>query len=71
MRVALYARVDRPAATDPDHRAPSRPAADLCRAQQGWRLGEEHIFRDDGHSGVTLDRPGLDALRDQGARAAL
>jgi site-specific DNA recombinase len=31
---------------------------------------EEHIFRDDGHSGAKLDRPGLDALRDHAARAA-
>ena len=38
--------------------------------QQGWTVGEEHIFRDDGYSGAKLDRPGLDALRDQAARAA-
>jgi site-specific DNA recombinase len=36
----------------------------------GWTVREEHIFRDDGHSGAKLDRPGLDALRDHAARAA-
>src|SRR6266511_980184 len=35
-----------------------------------WVIGEQHIFRDDGHSGAKLQRPGLDALRDQAARAA-
>jgi site-specific DNA recombinase len=31
---------------------------------QGWQLPDEHIFRDDGRSGATLNRPGLDKLRD-------
>ena len=31
---------------------------------QGWQLLDDHIFRDDGHSGATLNRPGLDKLRD-------
>jgi len=33
-------------------------------ADQGWQLPDEHIFRDDGRSGATLNRPGLDKLRD-------
>lgn len=32
--------------------------------QQGWMLNDTHIFRDDGYSGATLNRPGLDRLRD-------
>ena len=32
---------------------------------QGWELPEESIFRDDGYSGATLNRPGLDRLRDK------
>jgi site-specific DNA recombinase len=32
---------------------------------QGQELQVEHIFRDDGYSGATLNRPGLDRLRDQ------
>ena len=32
---------------------------------QGWELPDENIFRDDGYSGATLNRPGLDRLRDK------
>jgi site-specific DNA recombinase len=38
--------------------------------QQGWVLLDEHIFRDDGYSGSTLKRPGLDRLRDCVSTAA-
>ncbi len=31
----------------------------------GWPWCEDHIFRDDGFSGASLRRPGLDRLRDQ------
>src|SRR5687767_5736959 len=31
---------------------------------QGEELTSEAVFRDDGHSGATLNRPGLDRLRD-------
>lgn len=34
---------------------------------QQWVLPDDHIFRDDGYTGATLVRPGLDRLRD-GAR---
>ena len=37
---------------------------------QGWEWKEEHIFRDDGYSGASLRRPGLDRLRDQVRNAA-
>jgi site-specific DNA recombinase len=33
--------------------------------QQGWELLPENIFRDDGFSSASLDRPGLDRLRDR------
>jgi site-specific DNA recombinase len=32
---------------------------------EGQELNAEHIFRGDGYSGATLNRPGLDRLRDQ------
>ena len=32
---------------------------------QGETLRPEDIFRDDGYSGATLNRPGLDHLRDR------
>jgi site-specific DNA recombinase len=31
---------------------------------EGHQLSDRHLFRDEGHSGARLDRPGLDALRD-------
>lgn len=34
---------------------------------QGWLLDPAHIYRDDGHSGARLARPGLDSLRDRAA----
>jgi site-specific DNA recombinase len=37
---------------------------------QGWQLSENDIFRDDGYSGASLKRPGLDHLRDHTAAAA-
>ncbi len=36
---------------------------------QGWGLADDDVFRDDGHSGATLRRPGLDRLRDRVAAA--
>ena len=38
---------------------------------QGETLRAEDIFRDDGYSGATLNRPGLDRLRDRVKEAAL
>jgi site-specific DNA recombinase len=35
-----------------------------------WYVADEHIYRDDGYSGATLRRPGLDRLRDRAAMAA-
>src|SRR3989442_10437780 len=34
-----------------------------------WSVADEHIYRDDGSSGATLTRPGLDRLRDRAAMA--
>src|SRR5688500_3342449 len=66
----VRARIHRPPAAGPDHRAASRPAPELRRGHDGWTVAAEHVFRDDGRSGAKLDRPGLDALRDHAARAA-
>jgi site-specific DNA recombinase len=72
MRVALYVGVS----TDRQQQAQSieQQVAQLQRyvaAHEGWTVAAEHVFGDDGYSGARLDRPGLDALRDQAARAAL
>ena len=65
MQVALYVRVS----TDRQQHAQTieqqvTQLQTYVAAREGWTVREEHIFRDDGHSGAKLDRPGLDALRD-------
>jgi site-specific DNA recombinase len=37
---------------------------------QGWQPHSGHIFRDDGYTGTSLNRPGLDRLRDEAKRAS-
>jgi site-specific DNA recombinase len=71
VRAALYVRVS----TDRQQQAQTiEQQVTQLRAwvatRDGWTVREEHIFRDDGHSGAKLNRPGLDALRDHAARAA-
>jgi site-specific DNA recombinase len=71
MRVALYVRVS----TDRQQHAQTieqqvTQLRGYVAAHERWTVAEEHVFRDDGYSGAKLDRPGLDALRDQAARAA-
>ena len=34
---------------------------------QGWSVAADRVFRDDGYSGASLKRPGLDRLRDAAA----
>ncbi len=69
MSVALYARVstNRQALTQSIEQQLDRLRQHVIA--QGWPLIEDYIFRDDGHSGATLNRPGLDRLRDK-VRAA-
>jgi site-specific DNA recombinase len=69
MRVALYARVstNRQVLTQSIDQQLDRLRQHV--AGQGWPLSDDCIFRDDGHSGATLNRPGLDRLRDK-VRAA-
>jgi site-specific DNA recombinase len=71
MKIALYVRV-----------STGRQAQDQTIEQQlvrlqaaveshpEWQLCPQHIYRDDGYSGSTLNRPGLDRLREQAALAA-
>ena len=71
MRTAFYVRVS----TERQQQAQTiEQQVALLRAyvaeRRGWVIEEQHIFRDDGHTGAKLQRPGLDALRDQAARAA-
>lgn len=70
MRVALYARVStlHQAQTQTIEQQVARLQAAV--RERGWTVEEEHLYRDDGYSGASLNRPGLDALRDQAALAA-
>jgi site-specific DNA recombinase len=70
MRVAQYARVS---TTRQAQAQTIQQQLDRLHAfvqQQGWTVEDQHIYRDDGYSGATLNRPGLDLLRDQAQMAA-
>jgi len=71
MRVAVYARVP---ATRQAQAQTIEQQLDRLReaaAGRGWELEEQHVYRDDGYSGASLGRPGLDRLRDHAALAGL
>lgn len=71
MRVALYARVSntRPTQTQTIEEQLTRLRTQV--SQQGWELDERLIYRDEGYSGASLNRPGLDQLRDRAALAEI
>src|SRR3954465_14047080 len=64
MTVAVYVRVStqRQAQAQTIEQQLDRLRAHL--REQGVELASEGVFRDDGYSGATLNRPGLDRLRD-------
>src|SRR5438876_6659975 len=71
MRAAVYARVSttRQAQAQTIEQQLDRLRAAV--AGRGWVLDEQHVYRDDGYSGASLSRPGLDRLRDHAALADL
>jgi site-specific DNA recombinase len=71
MRVAVYARVStaRQAQAQTIEQQLDRLRAAV--AGRGWELDDQHVYRDDGYSGASLGRPGLDRLRDHAALADL
>jgi site-specific DNA recombinase len=71
MEVALYVRVStsRQQQQQTIDQQLSR-LHDYVAAPPDWHVADEHIYRDDGYSGATLKRPGLDRLRDGIAMAA-
>ena len=71
MRVAVYARVSttRQAQAQTIEQQLDRLRAAV--AGRGWELEDQHVYRDDGYSGASLGRPGLDRLRDHAALADL
>lgn len=64
MSLAIYVRVStqRQAQTQTIAQQLDRLQAHI--RNQGWELAVEHIFRDDGYSGASLNRPGLERLQD-------
>ena len=71
MRVALYVRVStqRQAQQQNVEQQVERLRAHVAAhvEEEGWEVREEHVFRDDGYSGATLRRPGLDRPARRGA----
>lgn len=65
MQIAIYARVstNRQNQTQTIEQQISRLQTEV-ENQSDWQLLPEHVFRDDGYTGSTLNRPGLDRLRD-------
>src|ERR1700685_321530 len=65
MRAAIYVRVStqRQAQTQTIDQQLERLQA--LAVERGWELPDDHVFRDDGYSGASLRRPGLDRLPDQ------
>jgi site-specific DNA recombinase len=64
MQVAIYARVSTQRQAQAQTSEQQLERLRTHAAAQGWDLPPENIFRDDGYSGATLKRPGLDRLRD-------
>lgn len=63
MRIAIYART---ASREGDPSPAIVQQLERLRthvAAKGWELADENVFVDDGYSGGTLDRPGLEQLR--------
>ena len=67
----LRAGLQRPAGEGPDDRLPARPRCASTPRPSRLDVPEEWVFADEGHSGATLVRPGLEALRDLAAQGCL
>ena len=65
MRVAAYVRVSSPGQAKLETIEHQLQTVHRYVLDKGWELPEENVFRDDGRSGASLDRPALDALRDK------
>ena len=71
MRVAFYARVSTQRQAQADGITQQLERLQGHAQAQGWTVAAEDIFRDDGYSGASLKRPGLERLRDRAALCAL
>jgi len=71
MRIAVYARVSTQRQTQMQTIDQQLERLQAHFQLHGWEWREELVFRDDGYSGASLKRPGLDRLREQAAQAHL
>lgn len=71
MRIAWYARVSTQRQAQAQTVEQQLDRLKRYADEQSWATPVEHIFRDDGYSGASLKRPGLDRLRDQAAARSL
>ena len=71
MQVAIYARVSTQRQAEAQSTEQQIDRLRAHAAGQGWSLAADRVFRDDGYSGASLRRPGLDRLRDVAAGARL
>src|SRR3954470_23179826 len=71
MRVAIYVRVSTQRQAQAQTIDQQLDRLRRVAAERRWQLSEDRVFRDDGYSGASLRRPGLDRLRDLAALAEL
>jgi site-specific DNA recombinase len=64
LRIAIYARVSTLHQAQAQTIEQQLTRLQAYAAEHGWAVSDDHIFRDDGRSGASLNRPGLDQLRD-------
>jgi len=69
--IALYARVSSDRQAEEGTIASQLASLQLYSANHGYSIDADMIFLDDGLSGATLARPGLDALRDRAMLGAI
>jgi len=71
MRAAVYARVSTTRQAQAQTIEQQLDRLRAAAAERGWVLDDQRVYRDDGFSGASLGRPGLDRLRDHAALADL
>jgi site-specific DNA recombinase len=69
MRIAVYIRVSTQRQAQMQTIEQQLESLQSHFQLHGWDWREDCVFRDDGYSGASLKRPGLDRLRDHVAQA--
>jgi site-specific DNA recombinase len=71
MRIAVYVRVSTQRQTQMQTIDQQLERLRTYFQLHEWEWQDDLVFRDDGYSGASLKRPGLDRLREQAAQARL